>query len=211
MCHHHRSRCGYGYGYGHHGYGHTHHRGGPITALVSLAVPLLTQRSAPNNEKQLDQEPYQPYQPQTNTREYLAPQTTGHTVAPTSTPPLPVPATNEPRGPPPAYTDEKAPVPTDDLEKDMSDMYITERAASVSAPRAPAYPAVGARDYQPLSRTQPPPPPQPTPGEIVSTILDPSSRWAARLQRKEEKARAKLARKAEKYARRERRDVERGY
>jgi len=206
MCHHHRSRCGYGHGYGHHGYGHTHHRGGPITALVSLAAPLLTQRSASNSEKQLDQEPYQP---QTNTREYLAPQTTGRTVAPTSTPHLPVPATNEPRGPPPAYTDEKAPVPTDDLEKDMSDMHITERAAPASAP---AYPAVGARDYQPLSRTQPPPPPpQSTPGEMVCTMLDPSSRWAARLQRKEDKARAKLARKAEKYARRERRDVERGY
>jgi hypothetical protein len=206
MCHHHRSRCGYGYGHGHHGYGHTHHRGGPITALVSLAVPLLTQRSASNNEKQLDQEPYQP---QANTREYLAPQTTGRTVAPTSTPHLPVSATNEPRGPPPAYTDERAPVPTDDLGKDMSDMHITERAASASAP---AYPAVGARDYQPLSRTQPPPPPpQSTPGEIVCTVLDPSSRWAARLQRKEDKARAKLARKVEKYARRERRDVERGY
>jgi hypothetical protein len=204
MCHHHRSRCGYGYGYGHHGYGHTHHRGGPIAALVSLAVPLLTQRSASNNEKQLDQESYQP---QTNTREYLAPQTTGRTVAPTSTTTLPVPATNEPRGPPPAYTDEKAPVPTDDLEKDMSDMHITERAASASASAA-----VGARDYQPLSRTQPPPPPQSTPGEVVGAMLDPSSgRWAARLQRKEEKARAKLTRKAEKYARRERRDVERGY
>lgn len=232
MCHHHRSNYGHGHGrgLGHRGYGYQHHRGGPLTALVALAVPLLTQRST--TEKQaLTQDSYQnyePYQAQTDTREYLAPQTTGRTAAPTSAP-LPA-TTNEPRGPPPAYKDdEKTYLPptttttaaANELERDMGSMYITDRLPSPAVDHTYHATTVGARDYQPVHRGQainnapqlPPAMVMPnTPREfITSSLLDPSSRWAARFQRKEEKARAKLARKAEKYSRRERRDMGRVY
>jgi hypothetical protein len=200
MCHHHRSRCGYG----RHGYGYSHHRGGPLQAVVALAVPLLTQR---NGERQaLSQDTYQPYQDPPTTR--LAPQTSGHTVAAAREAPLPT--HNEPLDPPPAYDDDD-----DELEKDMRDMYITERTPS--APAIPAnntYSSVGARDYQPVSSSQVTntAPQLSTPREIItSAALNPGCRWAVRLQRKEARMQAKLVRKAEKYARKERRDIERGY
>jgi hypothetical protein len=221
MCRHHRSR--YGYGYGQHGYGYNypHHRG-PISALVALAVPLLTQNST---EKQtLAQEPYQP----TATREYLAPQTSGRIMAPTE-PEVPRdPAANEPLDPPPAYEDSNPSPSAEPLEKSLSNLHIS------SAPTSPAT-AIGARDYKPMARqisssttaspcqarTNPPPASLP-PMDPLSSILDPSSRWAAKLHRKEDKQRAKLARKADKvhaklerkadkFARRERRDIERAY
>lgn len=234
MCRNNRSNYGRGHGHGHCGYGHQPHRGGPLTALVALAVPLLTQRYNNTGEKQAlaqdHYEPYQPCQPQTDTREYLAPQITGRTAA-TSTTPLP-PTGAPPRGPPPAYeADDKSPRPhagtaataTDDfeLERDLSGMSITDRpAADAAAATAgnPTYPSpgpvVGARDYRPVSAPQPTmATATPTARELITAALlplhEPSSRWAARLHRKEDKARAKLLRKAERYARRERRDWER--
>jgi hypothetical protein len=207
MCCHHRSRYG---GYGHHGYGHPHHhRGGPISALVALAVPLLTQNTRSSEKPALTHDPYQP----TTTREYLAPQTTGRTVAPTPTWAPSNPAATEPNGPPPAYEDTRP--SAGELEKSMAGMYVSE-----PPPPAAVSPAVGARGYQPTARHMSGgdnampfsgPAQADSPRDLVGGIFDPSSRWAARLHRKEDKERAKLARKAEKYARRERREVERGY